>query len=80
MGRKTAFFSAGILFTYYNKSALERLGRHGTFNPSLHEFPKKHDKNNLPAKIHPETQQILHKNNFIDDFPNFNENLCMYHI
>jgi hypothetical protein len=33
-----------------------------------------------PDKIHPETQQILHKNNFFDDFPNFNENLYMYHI
>jgi DNA integrity scanning protein DisA with diadenylate cyclase activity len=30
-GQKDRVFSAGIIFSYYNKSALEHLGRHGTF-------------------------------------------------
>jgi hypothetical protein len=35
---------------------------------------QKHGKQNSPDKIHPEAQQILRQNNFIDNFPNFNEN------
>jgi hypothetical protein len=30
-GQKDRVFSVGVIFSYYNKSALERLGRHGKF-------------------------------------------------
>jgi hypothetical protein len=51
----------------------------GCLNPSLHEF-KKYNKKIYHHKTDPETQQVLHYNYFIDDFPNFNENLYKYHM